>query len=133
MCSYSSVSLKSTFISCYQNNSISLKLTISLTKKFIYLEQVFCLRINIRYDVIKISSRNSRSLEVGPEDGGVLRPLFLARNSDDVEDLVQLVHLVLAGEERLPQEQFCKDAAARPDVNWCCIGDPHQNLGGSIP
>jgi hypothetical protein len=133
MCSYSAVSLKSTFISCIQNNSINLKLTISLTKKIIYLKQVFCLRINIRYDVIKISSRNSRSLKVGPQDGGVLRPLFLARNSDDVEDFVQLVHLILAREERLPQEQFCKDAAAGPDVHRRCVGDAHQNLGGSIP
>mmetsp|Transcript_27548 Transcript_27548/g.87211 ORF Transcript_27548/g.87211 Transcript_27548/m.87211 type:complete len:437 (-) Transcript_27548:485-1795(-) len=46
-----------------------------------------------------------------------VRHFFRARRADDVEDELQLVHEVLAGEERAAPEELCQDAAAAPEVH----------------
>ncbi len=82
---------------------------------------------------MKILARNSARLEVVPQHRRVLRPVLLVRDAHDVEDLVQLIHLVLSGKERLSEEELGEDAAAGPDVDGGRVGDAHQDLRGPIP
>ncbi len=94
-------------------------------------DEVLRLRVHLRADVGPGPGRGRA--EVGSGDGGLLRPVLLRGGAHDVKDLLQLVHLVLAGEERLAQEELGKDAPAGPDVHWCCIGQAHQHLGTPVP
>jgi hypothetical protein len=45
-----------------------------------------------------------------------LRPGFLCGRADHLEDEVQLLQLSLALEQRIPEDDFCHDAAHRPDI-----------------
>ena len=72
-------------------------------------------------------------LEVAPLDGRPLRPVLLGGRADHVEDLLQLVHLVLPGEEGLAEVELGKDAAAGPHVNRGGVGEPHEHLRAAVP
>ena len=87
---------------------------------FTYRDQVLGVGVHLWHHLAPVLGR--ADVKVVPGDGGRLGPILFARRADDVEDLGQLIHLVLARKERLPQEELSKDAAARPDVQRGSIG-----------
>ncbi len=49
-------------------------------------------------------------------------------------DEVELVHVVVAGEQRLPADELREDAAHRPHVDGRrVLGARQQQLGGPVP
>ena len=63
---------------------------------------------------------------------GVGGPLSLGGSSKNPKDLSQLVHLVLAREERAPQEELGQDAPKTPHVYGHAVSGSQNDLGGSI-
>ena len=96
-----------------------------------YRNEVLGIGVHLGHHLAPVLGR--AGLEVVPLDGRSLGPLLLRGRSDDVEDLAQLVHLVLARNQRLPQEQLGEDAAAGPDVDRCCVGKAHEDFRTSVP
>ena len=80
-----------------------------------HLEQILGLCVHLRNKLAEIPGPTVGKTVA--QDGGVLRPVCLRRGAQHPEDFSQLVHLVLAGEERLAGEELGKDAPAGPDVH----------------
>ena len=56
----------------------------------------------------------------------------LGREAEHLHDLVDLVHLVLAGEQRLPRVHLHEDAAEAPHVDGEVVRDPEEDLGAAV-
>ena len=58
----------------------------------------------------------------------------LRGRANDIENAVELVEVVLAGEERAPAQHLGQDAARRPNVNGLGVGlAVEHNLGRTVP
>merc|ERR550534_258285 len=64
----------------------------------------------------------------------IARPDLLRGCAEQLEDLVQLINLRFAGEERLHHQQLAKDASDTPDIDVRAISfGAQQELGSAIP
>ena len=63
--------------------------------------------------------------------GSLVQDVFW-RESEDFDYFVDLVHLILAGEERLPRVHLHEDAAQAPHIDGKVIRDPEQNFRAAI-
>ena len=60
--------------------------------------------------------------------------VLLARRAEDLNDALQLVNVVLAGEDGLPPEELGKDASAAPEVHrHRVVVFREHNLGCAVP
>ena len=63
-----------------------------------------------------------------------LAPVRVRRSAEDAADLVYLIYLGAAGEERPPGVELGHDAAHRPHVDGTgVVGGSEQNLRGAVP
>ena len=95
------------------------------------LEQVEGLRVDVREEGVE-AARGAAG-EGLPHHGGLLGPLGLGGGAEDAEDLAELVYLVLAGEERLPEVELCQDTATAPDVDRGGVGGTQEDLRAPVP
>ena len=96
-----------------------------------YLHEVFLVGFEVGHAHGQLPGRPGG--EVGPLDGGLGGPLLLGRQAHDVEDLVELVHLVLALKEGGTQEELGEDAATGPYVYGGGVWQAQQDFWAPVP
>ena len=96
-----------------------------------YLNEILRVRVHFRHNVAPVLG--GCRPEIAPQYTRILRPFVFGWSSNDVENLHQLIHLIKAVKQGLPEIEFSKDAAAGPNVDWSCIRQTHQDFWTSIP
>lgn len=99
-------------------------------------EQVDGLRVSLREELLERNSGpDGKRANVVLSPGGADPPQSVLRGSTEVvQDLVQLIDIVPAFEDRLACQKLCENAANTPHVDGrCVVCKTQHNFGSAVP